>query len=302
MRVKFIVNPSAGRGRAGRALPALEKQALAALGSFDALVTTRGSELGAAAREALEAGYDRIVAVGGDGTLNGIANGFFEGGEPLKTGAALVPSPLGTGSDYFRTVSGGRKADWLGLLRASVVRPVDVGVIEWIGSGRRHFFLNVSTVGMGAEVVRRRERLPKAVPSVLAYALPTLTTLLGFRPIRAAVKYEGGEYAGGFLTLFVAKGTYAGGGMKLGGRVALDDGRLDVTIVKGMPLTQTLPRLPKLYTGKFEGDSGFVQAKTPWIEISAEPSLPSEADGEFLGTGPVRITVRPRALNICFPE
>ncbi len=299
MRVKFIVNPAAGRGRVGRNLASLEADWKNRLGSFDAAVTSGAADILSKTREALRAGYDRIVAVGGDGTVNGVANGFFEEGKALNPEAALAVSRWGTGSDYFRTVSGTGGSDWRDWVTGDNVRPVDVGRMEWKAGGR--LFLNVSTIGMGAEVVRRREGLPKAVPAALAYLLPTVTTLFGFHPKPARVIHDGGEFSEGFLTLFLAKGIYAGGGMKLGGRVSLSDGKLDVTIVRDMPLWRTLPRLPKLYTGKFEGDSLFVQVKTSRLEVRSESAVPFEADGEFLGAGDIRVTVLPAALNVCFP-
>ncbi len=301
MKLKGIFNPAAGRGRVKRSLARLKADWHRHYGDAPYALTESADDTEQKTRAALKEGFDRIFAVGGDGTLNRVANGFFEDGKPINPSATLALSDWGTGSDYFRGVFAGSKRDPFDVAEQPNVRPVDVCQIEWAENGRRHFFLNASTIGLGAEVVRRREALSPAVPALLAYALPTLTALFDYRPQDARVTMDGQVFDGSLFTVFLAKGQFAGGGMRLGAKAQLDDGLLDVTIVRGMPLWRTLPRLPKLYTGNFENDLAFVKAKAARIEIRSATPLPVEADGDPLGHTEILVTVHPRALKVCFP-
>lgn len=300
MKRKLILNPKAGSGRAARGLARLRGK-LEAMGEKVDLVFPESRESAIEeTRRALQAGYDQLIVMGGDGTLNAVANGFFESGKLLNPQACILPAPSGTGNDYAQAVLG--ETPWLDLVERSRPVPVDVGVIEGLdGKDSPRLFLNIGSLGMSADVVLKQRSLPRLLPGIAAYALPTLHSVCSFSPLSMTVRLDGQEIRDRFLNVFFAKGETVGGGMRLGGHVGWDDGELDVTLVHGMGLRERLGRLHKLRTGEFQSDPRFTKTRARVVEILTEAPLPVEFDGEILGAAPIRVTVRSRAVPICFP-
>lgn len=300
MRRKFIVNPAAGRGRVGRALDELTRDFTVRAGGFDHVVTSSRDHAIESTRAALRAGYEQIVAIGGDGTVNAVVNGFFEGGKALAPEALLVVAGLGTGCDYYAGLAGG--APWRDLVTRFDARPVDVAEIGFPDGRPSVFFVNVGSVGLSAEVVVRQRSLPAWLPPLASYALPALGALVRSRPLPLRVTIDGSVHEGNFLNVFFAKGKTCGGGMRLGGGVALDDGFLDVTLIHARPLATSLPRFGKLFTGRFAGDPMFTKARARAVEVHAPEPLRVECDGEIVGVTDIRVTLREKALRVCFPR
>ncbi len=297
MRRKFILNPSAGKNLVRKSLDTLKSE----FKDFDHVCTKSRDDAAVQTRAALRAGYDQIVAVGGDGTLNAIVNGFFENGQAVNPSALLVVTRWGTGCDYFRTVGG--DARWQDLVTDYTAEAVDVGEIRYQGERRAPvYFTNIGSVGMSAEVVTRQRGLPAWLPALASYAVPSLQTLLTYRPTEMRVSLDGKVYDGKFLNVFFAKGKTCGGGMKLGGGVSLADGELDITLIHGMGLLASLPRFAKLFTGKFGGDPMFTKTKARVVEIQSAKQLSVECDGEVIGTTDIRVTLKPKAIRVCFPR
>ncbi len=244
---------------------------------------------------ALDAGYEQIVAVGGDGTLNGVANGFLARPD---TKACLAVANLGTGCDYWRSL--GHRGDWADLLDHHEVRRVDAGRLTFRDGSRG--YLNCATAGLAADVVRRHASVPSWIPGSLSYAIPALGSLFLCEPRDVEIVLDGNVIREPVLGLFLAKGIYAGGGMRLGGNVSFEDARLDVTVIRGMGLLKTLPRFPKVFSGNFRGDEGFVKTTANRVEVRAPSGFAYEADGELLGSGAFEATVLPRAVPVCFPR
>ena len=165
----FIINPTAARGttlqRWGEA-----KRELLRLGiQVSERVTTRPGEAAQITREAIKQGVCRIVAVGGDGTLNEVINGYLDGaGRPISENVAVGILPSGTGSDFRRSVGLTRREQPLRVLTRHDTRWIDAGFAEFKdvnGAGRSRFFINVATFGLGGDTSARvnawRGKLPQ---------------------------------------------------------------------------------------------------------------------------------------------
>ena len=132
-RSLIILNPWAGRGKAGREWHALEAALLTAGVAFDAVTTeARGAAVSMAQRGAAE-GYAQIVAVGGDGTINEVVNGIRQTQDAGGPAARLGIVPLGTGSDFIKSVPGFQPDDLAGAAERLAARSGNGG-----GSGARH--------------------------------------------------------------------------------------------------------------------------------------------------------------------
>jgi diacylglycerol kinase family enzyme len=303
MRRKFIVNPKSGGGGALRQLPALAEFFRRRDGRFEHVLGESRAHLIAQTRLALHAGCDQIVALGGDGTVNAVLNGFFEQGQAIRPGARLAVGPLGSGSDYFRTlVRGARARDWREIVLHHRAQPVDIGAIDFAtGAPAREYFINLASVGLSAVVVRERERLPGWVPGPLAYLLPTLQQMVRYRAAPARIAVDGQALDVVLNAAFIAKGTYGGGGMKFGPAVAPADGRFEVTVFEGMSNLEMLLKMGRLYTGSFTGVKGAHKFMARAVSVRAPAALPMEFDGEVGRGTDFEIGILPRAVTVCFP-
>lgn len=304
MKRVFVVNPRAGGGAVGRWLGELETYFRRHAGSFEAELCQSREETSHRTRAALERGCEQVIAVGGDGTMNAVLQGFFRDGRPVRSEAALAVSRVGTGSDYFRTVSGGRRVDWREIVLRPMIRPVDVAVARKLDQPDTPplYFLNMAGYGLSARVVAGKERLPAWLPRSLCYLIPTLRCFLDAQTYHARLEIDGVPHERELLSLIIGKGSYAGGGMRFGGHVSLDDGLLEMTLFHPLKLWQMVAKTPRLYSGNFAGETSIEKFQLRHLRVRTEPHFPGECDGDLAGAGDVEIAVEPRAIRVCFPS
>jgi diacylglycerol kinase (ATP) len=170
LRAKVIVNPAAGAYSTRRKWPVISKL-LERIGlSFDFEYTEGVGHAIELARAAASDGYQCLVAVGGDGTVNEVANGILDSTGAAKTALGVVST--GTGSDFVRSAGIPRDyATACSVLTSSRRLSIDVGVVEYQREGRtlQRFFVNAAGVGFDAAVVRATERLPKFFGGTVPY-------------------------------------------------------------------------------------------------------------------------------------
>ncbi len=304
MKRVFVVNPRAGGGARRRWLEDLQRYFHRHGAEFEALLCRSREETIDRTRQALETGAEQVVAVGGDGTMNAVLQGFFADERLVRPEASLAVARVGTGSDYFRTVSGNRRLDWRQIVLDPRLQPVDVGVFrrpERPQDGPR-YFLNMTGFGLSADVVERKERLPRWLPRSLCYLVPTLASYLSVRPWRVRIWLDDELLERELLSLIVSKGIYAGGGMRFGGQVALDDGWLEVTVFRPLSLAKLLLKTPKLYRGDYAGEPSIEKFQARRVRIECLTTIAAESDGELVGTGSTEVALVPRSLQVCFPR
>ena len=302
MQRKFVINPRAGGGRSGRRAQALRDRFSGTSLGFDHVLPGDRLATIEQTRRALHAGYEQIVAVGGDGTINAVVNGFFENGAAINSRAQLCIVDAGTGSDYVRAVYGTRAHDWCACIESPQVQSVDVGRIVSVGTGRAAlYFVNMASVGLSADVVLRKQAMPAFLPGVLSYAFPAFAALFRARPFETRIELDGAVHEGEILNLFVAKGVTAGSGMRLGGAVTLSDGAFDVTVVKAMSLVRALPSFVHLFDGRFDDERRFIKTTASCVVVSTREPMAIEFDGEVEGTTDVEFTIVSQALRIAMP-
>ena len=163
-RSLFIVNPVAAGGKTARIWPQIEKELALLDLSFDFIFTEAPLHATTLAKEGVEQGFENIVAVGGDGTVNEVVNGLMSpGGQRAE--AALGVVITGRGSDLARTI--GVPADYseaCARLADQRTMTVDLGLVEFDQEGERkqRYFVNVGGSGFDAEVAHRANRAPNS--------------------------------------------------------------------------------------------------------------------------------------------
>jgi diacylglycerol kinase (ATP) len=299
----FLINRKAGSGISGRTIERLEEYFRARDGSFDAFLSEGREEAIQQTRNALAGGAEQIVAVGGDGTANAAINGFFDDEKLINPQACLAVARAGSGSDYFRGLTNGKRQDWREIVLRPTVRPVDIGRLEPLAGVAIEplYFLNMATLGFAADVVRRKSLMSVRWPRTARYLLPTLSGLLRVQLSRVRLRLDGREIERESFCLIVAKGAYSGGGMKFGRHVALDDGRFELTLFRPMPAWKMILKTPKLYSGNLETEPTVEKLGAAVVEIDADPPFLVECDGDVIGATPVRLRVLPQAVSVCCP-
>lgn len=252
--------------------------------------TWEGGDAERLVQEGLAAGYQTLIAGGGDGTLREVAEALLQAG----SAASLALVPLGTANDFARAAAISLvPADALALLEHEPVA-VDAGRAD------ERVFLNMATGGFGSNVTASTSEELKKVLGGAAYLL---TGLGRFSEVRAATgRFIGPdfEWQGEFLALGIGNGRQAGGGHQLCPEASIDDGLLDVCIV---PAAQdVVGTLGTLISGGILGlQSVAVSARLPWLQVEAHEALDLNLDGEPLSTRSVRFSVEPAALRMHLP-
>jgi len=265
--------------------------------AVDVRVTWEGDDASRFAREAAHAGYDVVVAGGGDGTVNAVASGLIDGAGMSRTLPSLAVLPLGTANDLARAC--GIPLDPFAAMRLAVSGPaslVDVG-----RANGRHF-VNVATGGFGTQVTVATPNELKRVLGGAAYLLTGLTHFSSIRPEHGRFSGPGFAWAGAFLVLAVGNGRQAGGGHQLCPAAKLDDGLLDIHLLPQVPKEEIPEALRLLLRDGIAGvRRALVPARLPWLEIETEESLQINLDGEPLTSTRFRFEILPRRLSMRLP-
>ncbi len=292
-----IVNPAAGGGRAGETWSQLEPLAhrLAEVAS----VTPAGADATrAAVAAALEEGYGRIVAFGGDGTAHLVAGALLAAGAGDRVTLGVVPA--GTGSDLSRALAISRAVP-RALRRALLGPPAPLDAGRCVGEKSSFFFVNVASAGVGGRVDEMVNAMPGRGTS--AFLRATLAALRQYRcvPVRIALDGEA-WFEGPILVAAVANGTCFGKGMHVAPRARPDDGLFDVVVAGEIGGLDLLRRLPQLYLGLHLNAKPVHYRRAREVRLEPLAPLPVfDADGETYPSGPATFTLLPGALRVAGP-
>lgn len=305
-RIAAVVNPRAAGGKAASRWGEISRALETRLGSVNARFTQHpghGIEL---ARALLHEGYERIIAVGGDGTINEVANGFVENDQPVRPGATLGILPMGLGGDFQRTLGIGSKLDEaLSALSGGALLTIDVGKVVFLGNDgakQTRYFVNLISFGMGGEVASRAKNLLSPINGTAAFLWATLRTFIGYRGSRVRMELDGEQPRSFFITnIAVGNGQYHGGGMHPCPTAVLNDGLLEVTVVDYLGFYELIRDLRVLYSDKIYYHPKVHHFRARKIVAEADQATCLEIDGEPLGTLPLEITVLPQKISVLVP-
>ncbi|MDF0732455.1 lipid kinase YegS [Pseudomonas entomophila] len=253
--------------------------------TLDVRLTWEGGDAERLVGEALQAGYDQVIAGGGDGTLRDVAEAM--GLANAKASLALLP--LGTANDFAKAAGIPLEpAAALALLELPA-RPIDLGKVGG------QMFLNMATGGFGSQVTASTSEDLKKVLGAAAYLF---TGLSRFSELQAAsVELQGPNFhwQGELLALGIGNGRQAGGGHVLCPDAVADDGLLDIGI---LPAPQEMVGALR---DLLAGEGLFVRARLPWVEIKSSQGLDINLDGEPLQADSLRFEACPAALRVHLP-
>lgn len=275
MTIRLLLNPASGRRRGARHRERLRALAGAAGVGFEE--SASAADLAARARRARDAGVERLLVAGGDGTWHWAAQGLA-GGE-----TALAPIPLGTGNDLARELGYPLAPERaFGCALAGGVERIDLGRFDLPGGGERRF-CGVAGVGFDAAVAEHARSRVRWLRGPAVYAWATLVTLARYRP--PAIELVAGDrrWAGEVYFVAFANTSHYGGGMRIAPEADPADGRLDVLIVRRTSRRRLLAVFPKVYRGRHLGHPAVELWRIAGCELRCASSQPINADGEGLG-------------------
>jgi len=248
-------------------------------------------------------GVDRIVCVGGDGTLNEVINGMFLGNAARAESVLVGYIPCGTGCDFARALS--VPANPFHALKAVAHgnrRRLDLGCMVFRGndgSTVRRYFHNVASFGLGGEVDERVNRSSKALGGFISFIRATLVSVLLFRKKRIRYRLDRGPVRETRAwNVAVANGQYHGGGMWVAPNALPDDGLLHITVIGDFALWEVFFHLPKLYRGTLLRLSDVRSFSCRRIEAWSHQRVLLDVDGEQPGRLPACLEIVPKALTL----
>jgi diacylglycerol kinase (ATP) len=287
--IALLTNPTSGRGRGTRtaaiALPRLEEAGF----QVHNLVGRDADETRDLARRSVADGVESLVVVGGDGMVHLAVQ------ELAGSDTALGIIPAGTGNDVAR---------YLDIPRSDPQRAADVVVgsrtrrIDLALSGPQHY-VTVLAAGFDS-LVNERANAMRWPRGQVRYTLATLAELRVFEPLRYTLELDGEVRQVEAMLVAVGNGPSFGGGLRITHGASLDDGLLDVVIIKTMTRPDLVRTYPRLFTGAHTRHPQYEHHLVRSVTVAA-PGIVAYADGERIGALPLTVEVAPLALNVLVP-
>lgn len=293
----IIFNPQAGSGRAQKYLPLIEKYLNQLSVNYELVFTQHVGHAKQWVTQADLSSYDGVVAAGGDGTLFELINGLMSQ-EPTKR-IPFGVIPVGTGNAFSREL-GLMPTDWqpgIDIILKQQAEKVDVGFAQ--SKTASFYFLNI--IGMGFVVDAGRTTLKIKSLGKSAYTLATLweTAKLKKHPIKLSLTDVNDQTElidEDLVFVEVANSRYTGTSFLIAPEAVINDGLLDVIILKKISRFKILRLFPTIYSGKHINYQEIESRKVKSITIETRHPMPLMPDGEFLGATPVTISCIPKAL------
>ena len=303
MTTKLIVNPTSARGQMGKHWPQIEETLRAGKFPFESVFTERRGHATELAHAALDAGFDLIVAVGGDGTLNEVMNGMISDGKAINPDAALGVIPGGTGSDFVRTAGLPRDTIAAAQHLAHATRNCSLDIGEMIfdvdGKETHRYFANVAGMGFDAEVIARLEHGGKRGGGTIPYLSALVTTISSYRNKDVSLRVDDQPMRQGRMnSVVICNGKYFGGGMRVGPNATLDDAKFDIIVLGDFSTFEILMNTPKIYNGSHLALTKVSQDRGQVVRVESRQRMLIEADGELIGAGPATFRIHPAALKL----
>ena len=307
MKTVVVANPHASNGRVGRKWADYARRLETAFGPVDFLQTAARSEASILVRRAIRAGAQRIVVVGGDGTVNEAVNGFFENDHAIGAEVCLAVWPVGTGCDFARSI-GLTGASFEYALDGAEERRIDLGKASFVdqaGGLASRYFVNISSFGSSGVIVDKVNATSKLLGAGASYFIGALRGLVAYRNQAVRLRIDTTlEVEMVINTVVAANGRYFGGGMMMAPHAVLDDGALDIVVIGDIGVTAFLRDAPRLCQGLHLGQAYVRSFRAKQVEVQPLGKVPVllELDGEQVGRLPVRYEIVPRALRLLLPR
>ncbi len=322
----LVVNPNSSSGLTGKGWNELYSEIKQALGvSVKVALTKKAGDGTVLARKFLKQGFKKVVAIGGDGTLNEVANGFFEdpvginsnnidtsaGFPPLKPinpDAIMGVVPAGTRNVLAKSLGLPEgitncctafhlgKSKKLDVIHATVTSP------EGHSSMTSRICLNAAEMGFAGEIIERSKKVREVVNSRI---VSTITSIAATLPTyqsnecEISVNNDSKKFAVKMTMAVVANGQFLGGGFKAAPHANMSDGLLDLVVLKDSGSLKMIDELINMKDGDYKEEENIIYRQVRKVTItSKERDVTVTVDGEPIGILPATFEVIPQALTL----
>ena len=306
MPPRVIINPAAGQGACGKAWPDIEAGLRSALGKIDTNVTAHSGDETNLARKGIAEGAEHFIAVGGDGTMNGVLNGIMGDDSTENDQVRLSVIPVGTANEMARAI--GFHGDPMGAIQSIAsgrVQHFDLLQAECVGLDgllRRHYGVLAISWGGAAEIVYRtnNSRFLKRLGGRFSYYANTLIVTLTYPMQNCELTVDGRKiknqvyYSGLVCNLEVL-----GGGMRLAPGADHTDGVANFLFFKDIPRREIIFQKPSwLFDGHHVDHDKVDYFPGREFEVESDVGALVDADGETIGRLPLKVRTHKQALKV----
>jgi diacylglycerol kinase (ATP) len=296
VRTCIIINPVAGSAGDLATLP----ERLGVLPGARVLLTTQSGDAERLAREHLQEGFDRFVAAGGDGTVNAVLNALA----PALGAVELGILALGTGNDFAASI--GMRVpleEAISALERWETRPVDVVRVTARPNGAdgpvERLMLNGSAGGFVQAVGASTDQGSKrGILGPMSYVLNALASVPELEAYSLRIRADSDEASLRAFATVATNGRTLGGAVPVNPEGFVDDGIMEVMAITEVPVPELALLAVTIMAGGHQESPALRFLRGSQVEIASDPPMPVNADGEEIGTTPVRYQVLPRALRV----
>ncbi len=291
-RLRVVINPASGHETGRRFFSKIQSLLNREFGEQIPIEFSRSADhLRELAFQAAKDGVNVFAVGGGDGAAHYALQGL------VHTETALGILPVGSGNDIALNLGIPLTLpEAVAVLNRGECRSID------LAQTRTSFFVCIAGVGLDSEANRRANVRTPLVRGRLLYPWALMKALIPFRPFLARVRCDNHHFEGQVMSVIVANAPSYGGGIRIAPTAAMDDGLLDVYVVKAISKLELMRIFPRVYHGGHVNHPSLLKFRGAKIVIETEDQLDLFGDGEYLESTPLQIHIRPGALRVILPS
>ncbi|NMA82665.1 MAG: diacylglycerol kinase family lipid kinase [Epulopiscium sp.] len=292
MKIRFIINPIAGKGKAGSFVPIIQETMKKHQISYEIRKTKGPLEATRLAQEAVEQGYTKVVAVGGDGTISEVINAL------VHTNVSVGMMAGGTGNDICRTLQiPFDPEEALQVILWEEAHLIDVGKIN------EYYFINIASLGLDAEIAYWVKNAKRWFRGSAAYIVSVIKNLITYRFQNIEVNFNEKQMTTKMLLLAIANGKYYGGGMMIAPDAQVDDKVFDICLIEKISKWKVGILFPTILKGKHTKFKEVSTHKAEQLCIEKTSTNLVNIDGEIYEIkSPICFSIVPHSLRVIYKK
>lgn len=299
-KIHIIINPASAGGKTGESKEKILSELKKQIGSnFEFSETRAPYDATTITRKAITNGCQVVIAVGGDGTVNEVANGFFVNGKIINPDVKFGVISFGTGQGFAQSI--GLPADLstqIQIIKNDKAKLIDVGEIHFENNNLSKYFVNEFQLGIGGTLNKNISKLTKKVLGKFAFGFEAVKTLMYYQANDLQMVINGEVHTEKIIGVVISNGEFTGGGMRLTPFALTNDGLLDVLLIKEMSSLDRYISFSKVYSAEHINLEAFQLFRTKKIEFRYNNGLAVSADGEMITDKCISAEVIPSALKV----
>lgn len=301
MKIVFVINNK--NNRLSKVLPQLTNFfETTFVGQMEFLSTQRRKQAIELARNATEQGCDYLVAVGGDGTLHEVINGVMQSNKAASDYPTIGLLPYGSANDFARTAHISQSFEaLLNLIQSRSTQKIDLGKIKLTQTGEFRYFINIAGIGLGAEVAQNIGQSSIVLGPGFNYFSHIIKGFLKYNKKEVSCTSGSWHWKGKLLQMAVANGRYFGNAICIAPDARLGDGQFQLAIFGNVSIWEYLKNLGNLKKGVKINHPQVSYYNTHEVRIDSKDVCGIEADGEYVGLLPAKLSVLPNAISFLMP-